>query len=93
MSEIIMFRDVWADELEGEKFDIKPYRHKRDSSGKITGVKEVIKLDSDKKYKLMFHVKTRNDEADNVLVYEFNGQWNKWKELGFANPFHDRTFR
>lgn len=93
MSEIIMFRDLWEDEREGEKFDVKPYRHKKDSNGKITGVKEIIKLDPEKKYKLMFHVKTRNDEADNVLVYEFNGQWNKWKELGFANPIHDRTFR
>ena len=91
MSEIIMFRDLWDDEFEGEKFYIEPYNNERDESGKFTSTKKVIPLNKDKKYKLFFHIKTRADEANTVLLYEFNGRYNKWYEKGFARPHHIRV--
>jgi len=91
-SEIIMFRDVWEDEFDGDKYDIKPHNLKRDEHGKYTNVREIVELDRNKKYKLFFHTKTRNDEANQALVFKFDGQWNKWTEIGFCNPYHDRAF-
>lgn len=84
-SEVIQFRDVFADEFKGQKFDIKPYRLARDpQTGKLTSIKEEVLLDPTKKYKLMFLSKTRNDEQGRVVVYECVGHFNKWKEVALA---------
>jgi len=91
-SEVIMSRDMWEDEYEGEKFELKPFNYKRDDHGRYSGVKELVSLDRDKKYKIFFHVKTRNDEANQCLIFKFDGQWNIWKELGYCTPHHDRSF-
>lgn len=91
MSEIIMFRDLWEDEFNGEKFDVETYRHERDENGKYSKNKKLINLDKDKNYKIFFHVKTRSDEANQCLLYEFNGRYNKWYEKGFCKPQHVRT--
>lgn len=89
MSEIVLMRGVWEDEFDGEKYDIKPYKHLK-VNGKYTSAHEQITLDSQKKYKLLFLDKTRNSEGEVVLVYQFDGAWNKWIEIGFANVRHDR---
>lgn len=90
VSELILTRPVWEDEFDGEKYDIKPYRFKKDTSGKFTSVKEYITLDPNKKYNLMFLDKSRNDEGDIVLVYQFDGAWNVWREIGYCTPKHQR---
>lgn len=91
-SEMIGFRDIWEDEFDGEKFDIKPYKLKKDSSGKFTGEKEDIILDKDKKYKIFFHFKTRNDDVGTAILYEFQGYQNKWIELGYCHVSQKNRF-
>lgn len=77
-SEMVGWRDLWSDEFEGETYDIKPYKIIKGKDGKYT--KEYQTLDSDKKYKIFFHFKTRNDEVGTAIVYEFQGYQNKWIE-------------
>lgn len=92
VSELILMRNVWEDEFNGEKFDIKPFKLKRDPlTNKITNVKEEITLEHDKKYRIMFIDKTRNDEGEVCLLFRFDGAWNKWVELGYCTPKHQRT--
>lgn len=88
VSEVVLMRKLWDDEFNGEKFDVKPWRFKKDSHGKITGVKEELTLKPDKKYRILFLEKTRNDEDDICLLYQFDGAWNKWYELGYCSPKH-----
>lgn len=87
-SEMVGWRDVFNDEYDGEPCDIKPYRLIKGSDGKYT--KEYYKLDKDKKYKIFFHFKTRNDEVGTALVYEFQGYQNKWLEKYFCHV-HDKN--
>lgn len=91
-SEMFGFRDIWEDEYEGEPYDIKPYKLKKDSNGKFTSEKEEIILDKDKKYKIFFHFKTRNDEVGNAILYEFKGHQNKWIEIGYCHPHQKNKF-
>lgn len=90
VSELILTRPLWEDEFNGEKYDVKPYRFKKDSDGKFTKIKEEIILNPEKKYRLVFLDKTRNDEGETVLIYQFDGAWNKWTELGYCTPKHQR---
>lgn len=90
VSELVLTRQIWEDEFAGEKYDIKPYRFKRDSSGKYTKIKEEIILNPEKKYMIVFLDKTRNDEGDTTIIYQFDGSWNKWTELGYCTPKHQR---
>ncbi|WP_170211261.1 LAGLIDADG family homing endonuclease [Robertmurraya siralis] len=90
VSELVLTRPIWEDEFKGCKYDIKPYRFKKDSNGKFTNIKEEIVLKPDKKYRLVFLDKTRNDEGEIVLLYQFDGAWNKWIELGYCTPKHQR---
>lgn len=84
--EMIGFRDVWDGEYSGQDNDLKPYRLKRDSHGKLTSEKEEIKIDRNDghKYKIFFHFKTRNDDVGTQLLYRFDGYQNKWIELGYC---------
>ena len=89
LSEIIIFRELWADEYTGETYDIKPYRFVRDKeTGKYTKTKEFIELDPDKKYRVFFLDKTRNDDDGQSILYQFDGAWNMWREIGFCTPSH-----
>lgn len=91
VSELVLMRPVWDDEFPDEKYDIKPFRFKKDPlTGKYTNIKEPITLDPDKKYRILFLDKTRNDEGEIALVYKFDGAWNKWVELGYCKPKHQR---
>lgn len=91
VSELVLTRPLWEDEFPGEKFDVKPYRFKKDSNGKFTKTKEYLELDPNKKYRLVFLDKTRNDEGETVILFQFDGAWNKWTELGYCTPKHQRT--
>lgn len=89
VSELILMRKLWDDEFNGEKFDVKPWRYmKNPITGKINGSKEYLTLDREKRYRLMFLDKTRNDEDDICVISRFDGQWNQWKEIGYCNPMH-----
>lgn len=90
VSELVLTRQVWDDEFSGEKYDIKPYKYKKDSNGKFTKIKEEITLNPEKKYMIIFLDKTRNDEGDTTILYQFDGAWNKWIELGYCTPKHQR---
>ncbi len=90
VSELVLTRQVWEDELNGERYDIKPYRYKKDSQGKYTKIKEEFVLNPEKKYMIVFLDKTRNDEGDTTLLYQFDGAWNKWTEIGYCTPKHQR---
>lgn len=85
-SEIVLFRDIWDDEYNGEPFDIKPFRFIKDANGKFTNIKEEIILDKDKKYKVFFLSKTRNDENNVAILYEYQGHINRWKEIAKCTP-------
>lgn len=91
-SEMFAFRDVWDDEFDGCDYDIKPYKLKKDSNGKFTSERESIILDNDKKYKIFFHFKTRNDEVGNTVLYEFKGHQNKWVEIGYCHVSQKNRF-
>lgn len=91
-SEMIGWRDIWSDEFKGEPCDIKPYRLKRDANGKFTNKHEEVELDKDKKYKIFFLFKTRNDDTGNALVYEFKGYQNKWIEVARCNPHQKNRY-
>ncbi|GCD11710.1 hypothetical protein [Clostridium tagluense] len=90
-SEMIGFRDLWDDEYEGEPCDIKPYRLKKDSHGKFTSEKEMVTLNKDKKYKIFFHFKTRNDEVGTAIIYEFIGYANKWNEIATCSTVSSKN--
>ena len=90
-SEMIYLRQIWDDEYTGEKHDCKAYRLKRDVNGKLTKVKEMITLDKDKKYLAAFLDKTRNDEDKQTILYEWNGRFNKWTEIGYCTIYNDHA--
>ena len=90
-SEMIYLRQLWDDEYTGEKHDCKVYRLKRDANGKLTKVKEMITLDKDRKYLVAFLDKTRNDEDKQTVLYEWNGRFNKWTELGYCMIYNDHA--
>jgi replicative DNA helicase len=83
-SEMVYFRDIWADEFENERYDVKPYQLERDENGKYSKIRKMITLDKNKTYKIFFLDKSRNDETNVQLVYEFNGRYNKWTEVGYC---------
>jgi len=89
LSEIILFRELWSDEYTDEKFDVKAYRLMKDKeTGKYLSTREFIHLDKDKKYRVFFLDKTRNDDDSQCVLYQFDGAWNRWKEIGFCDVSH-----
>lgn len=88
-SEMVYARPLWDDEFPGEKFDVKPYQLKKDESGKYTSVRKLIPLDREKKYIITFLDKTRNDDDKIQVLYEFNGRFNRWKEIGYCSVFNE----
>lgn len=88
-SEMVYARPLWDDEFPGEKFDVKPYQLKKDDSGKYTNVRKLIPLDKEKKYIVAFLDKTRNDDDKIQVLYEFNGCFNRWKEIGYCSVFNE----
>ncbi|MGG2091337.1 DnaB-like helicase C-terminal domain-containing protein [Bacillus sp. S13(2024)] len=90
VSELLLTRPLWDDEFGGEKYDVKPFRYKKDSNGKFTKIKEEILLNPEKKYRIIFLDKSRNDEGEAAFLYQFDGAWNKWTELGYCTPKHQR---
>lgn len=89
LSEITIFRELWSDEFPEEKYDIRPYKFVKDTkTGKYTSAKEYIRLDRDKTYRVFFLDKTRNGEDGQAILYQFDGNYNRWQEIGFCTPSH-----
>lgn len=88
-SEMIYMRQLWQDEYTGEKYDCKAYQLQKNEDGKYTKVKRMIELDKDKKYIVAFLDKTRNDEDKQQVLYEVNGRFNCWKEIGYCNILNE----
>lgn len=85
VSELIMMRKLWEDEYTGEKNDCKPYKFNKDDKR----IKEMIELDKDKTYYVCFVNKTRNDEGDKQVLFEWRGAWNRWYEVGYCTIRND----
>ncbi len=83
-SEMVYLRHLWDDEYTGEPHDVKPYFTRQDESGKSERIHEQIVLDPEKQYVIAFLDKTRNDRIGRTLLYEFDGDYNIWKELGYC---------
>lgn len=90
-SEMIYFRTIWEDEYPGEKCDLQPYKLKRDDQGKYS-IKDIQKIDPEKKYIVAFVDKTRNDEDKQQILYEFNGRYNKWTEIGNCHVVNEHDW-
>lgn len=86
MSEVIFFRELWDDEIDTEsKSYCKPFKYMIDrSTGKRTGVREEVTLNTNKKYSVMTLCKSRNDETNLCVLYEKDLAWNKWNEVGYC---------
>lgn len=101
-TEALFIRSMWNDEVTGADFDIKIYNYLYDKYGqKMLGddgrplVKHIeIHGDDYKDIKLLFLAKTRNTKEGIVIAYKFNGDYNRWEELGYCNPhFKNRNER
>lgn len=88
-SEMVYMRQLWQDEYTNEKYDCKAYQLQKNEDGKYTRVKKMIDLDKDKKYIVAFLDKTRNDEDKQQVLYEVNGRFNAWKEIGYCNILNE----
>ena len=51
----------------------------------------MMTLDKDKKYLVAFLDKTRNDEDKQTILYEWNGRFNKWTEIGYCTIYNDHA--
>lgn len=96
-SEMIYFRQLWEDEYDDGKYDVKPYTRAKDANGKWGTVpmkpnKNGFVLDPEKKYYVFFVNKTRNDEDGQTLLYQWDSAWNKWRELGYCKIHRDRGY-
>lgn len=88
-SEMVYMRQLWQDEYTGEKYDCKVYQLQKNEEGKYTKIKKMIELDKDKKYIVAFLDKTRNDEDKQQILYEVNGRFNSWKEIGYCSILNE----
>lgn len=80
LSELIMTRSLWHDELTGEKNDCKAYKWNKE-----TKTNEIVKLDPEKQYKVFFINKTRSDGGGNEILMEWRSEWNAWFEVGYCH--------
>jgi len=85
VSELIMMRKLWSDEYTGEKKDCKVFKFDKDNKK----IKKMITLDPEKTYYVCFVNKTRNDEGDCQILYEWKSAWNRWYEIGYCNIVND----
>lgn len=81
--EIFMFRDIWSDEYTSCEKDLEATSNTVDGQGRSSEkVPFPIVWQEGKFYKIFFHVKSRNGENGQTILYEFIPNVNKWKEIG-----------
>ena len=71
-----------------ERNALKVYRLKK-PEGSDKWIKEIVQLDPEKSYYLLFINKTRSNESDTCLLYEANLALNSWREVGWCSPKRD----
>lgn len=82
VSTCLMIRDVLDDEYSGGKNELRVYR----LEGKNSRTKIPVKLESDKKYQIIFIVKNREGNANSYqLVIEHDMSRNVMKEVGITH--------
>lgn len=84
LSELLMMRSLWTDEYSGQKHDCRVYKWNSEKKEK-----EYYQLDPEKKYKVVFINKTRNDEGNNEILYQWDSIWNQWIEIGYCHIDND----
>lgn len=87
-SQMVLSRPIFPDEYTDERNDIRPFTYNYeilDEKGKPT--KDYIQIypQNGKDYIILFVEKTRTDSGRQQILYEVQGNWNKWKEIGFCN--------
>ena len=80
---IITGRDLYLDELDGEKNEIKIYKNVTDDNGK-TWRKEYQKMDREKSYVLLNLPKNRYGEKGIFTVFERLGHLGQFHQIGLA---------
>ena len=88
-SEMIYIRELWQDEFPDGKYYVNPrqYVKKDNPNYDKNGIEQEI--DPTKKYIIAFVDKTRNDETGQQVLYNFNGRFNNWKEIGKCTVLND----
>lgn len=84
-SQVVMFRTMG----DKEKENLKVFKNKRDSNGKLTNIKEEVNLSKDRDYIVLFIAKNRYGESNVQLVYERNMSFNQYYELGYTHIEYD----
>ena len=86
VSVCLMSRWFLQDEYEGGKHELKVYELK----GKNGATKIPVKIDTNKKYQVMFIPKNRFGQTDSYqIVYEVDLSRNKYKEIGVTQVYQD----
>lgn len=80
VSELVMMRRLWQDEYTGEKYDCHPFKYSRENPK----IKETFTLEKDKTYNVCILDKTRNDADKVCVLFEWQGAWNAWREIGYC---------
>lgn len=84
-SQLFLMRKLWRDEYTGESKDVKAYRMIIDKTTN-KWKKELIDLDKNKEYVIIFVDKNRHGQGDVCLIYQRNLTFNFWHEIGFCTP-------
>lgn len=93
VSELFLLRNLWDDEYTNEKYDVKPFKYIKDENGKYGKSKEMLTLDPEKKYMIVFLDKTRSDESGVCLLFQWQSHFNKWTELGYCKPHKTTSYQ
>lgn len=78
-TQVVMFRTLSEDEK--EKLSIFNL-HKDEKTGKFTNVRDIVQIDPNKDYIVLFTPKNRFGDTQPQLVYERNMAWNSLREVG-----------
>lgn len=81
---VMVARDVYYDEFDGEKKDITPYRNVYDRNLEMW-IKNYVKLEPNKKYLIIFLPKNRYGENNFAMVWEKLDIWVCLEKLDFVH--------
>lgn len=88
-SVLLMFRKVKSDEFDGGKYAIKPYTYiKNKQTGKWDKT-SVEFTDKTKQYIIVTVDKNRFGKDSVHILYQFDGQYCTYRELGYCTPIPD----
>lgn len=100
-SVVMLMRNVWADEHQGEKnaLNVTSYEKSPTGDGYVKNTFDLPKQDkngNDMHYHLIFTVKNRlgtdQNSGQEMLVLQPNFNYNTWKEVGWTWVFDDKNY-